>query len=85
MYIRQDNDNQSNLNHKIEQYFIPFSSQIERIIKVTLLILVLTLFLAQSFILTAEDNQAMVNKAIRYEGVFQDDPIEAKATLQRNQ
>jgi hypothetical protein len=71
------------MNRKINQYFIPFSKQIETVLIWCLGIVFTCLFLTQAFILTKEENQAMVNKAIRYEGVFREDPIEAKATLQR--
>jgi hypothetical protein len=69
--------------NKIEYYYLPFATQIERFLKICLVLFIISLFMAQTFVLSGEDHQAMVNKAIRYEGVFHDDPIEAKAALQR--
>jgi hypothetical protein len=68
---------------KTVQHYLPFSTQIERFLIMCLILFIMSLFMAQAFILSGEEHQAVVNKAIRYEGVFQEDPIEAKAALQR--
>jgi ABC-type uncharacterized transport system permease subunit len=68
---------------KTVQYYLPFSTHIERFLISCLILFISCLIMAQIFILSGEENQAVVNKAIRYEGVFQEDPIEAKAALQR--
>jgi hypothetical protein len=73
----------SSSKNRKEHYYLSFSTQIEKLLKICLVLFIISLFMAQIFILSGEDHQAMVNKAIRYEGVFHDDPIEAKAALQR--
>lgn|GEM_PF-3750178 len=64
-------------------YFLLFSGQIERSLKIMISLLFLCLVLTQIFLFSNEDHHALVNKAIHYEGVFQEDPIKVKATLQR--
>jgi hypothetical protein len=78
-YRSRSNTNKS----KIEHFFLPFSMQIEKVLLASLSIFILALLLVQVFLLSGENNHALVNKAVRYEGVFHEDPIEAKATLQR--
>lgn len=76
--MRSQND-----KSKLEYFFLPFSKQIEKLLLSSLGLFFLALLLAQAFLLSGENQQAMVNKAVRYEGVFHEDPIEAQATLQR--
>jgi hypothetical protein len=66
-----------------KQEFIFLFDQFEKSLKVCLVIMLICLFLTQIMLLSNEETHALVNKAIRYEGVFQEDGIEAKATLQR--
>lgn len=80
VYYRSDAEKKKS---KVEYFFLSFSKQIEKVLLASLSIFILALLLAQAFLLSGENHQAMVNKAVRYEGVFHEDPIEAKATLQR--
>jgi hypothetical protein len=57
--------------------------QVEKFLKRLLLIFFLGCVATQMFILSDEEHQPLANKAIRYEGVYHHDPVEAKATLQR--
>ncbi|QZT32622.1 DUF5359 family protein [Caldalkalibacillus thermarum TA2.A1] len=71
------------LRQRIHGYFIPLSEQTERLLFMILIFLLIGLFISQIFILSKEEHQELVNKSVRYEGVFHDDQIEIRATLQR--
>lgn len=63
---------------RFEDYFILFSQQIERSLKIMITVLFICLILVQLFLFSNQENQALVNKAIQYEGVYQEDRIELK-------
>ncbi|GAA0369562.1 hypothetical protein [Bacillus horti] len=66
-------------------FFGPYFAKVERWLVIILTAFCLILFGCQYFILSSEDNQALANKAIRYEGVFdQDNKVEIKAILKQN-
>lgn len=71
------------VNKRVSTYFLPLSRQVEKLLLIGIACSFVGLFLTQWFILTNEDYQSLVNKTIRYEGVFQEDHIQSKATLQR--
>lgn len=54
----------------LERFFWSAFPIVERSLVKLLLIFFLGLVVAQSFILSSDTNQSMVNKAARYEGVF---------------
>ncbi|MDQ0337764.1 hypothetical protein J2S00_000534 [Caldalkalibacillus uzonensis] len=71
------------LRQRIYGYFVPLAQQMERLLLLIIICLMISLVLAQAFILSKEEHQELVNKAVRYEGVFREDQIEIRATLQR--
>lgn len=76
--------NHQPIEKKISHNFIPFYNQIETLIIASLAFFIISLFFAQSFMSVNEEYHAYLNKAIRYEGVFQqNERVEVKATLQR--
>lgn len=73
------------LEEKIKQYFLPFADQVELLILTCLLFSGMCLIFIQTLMGMNEQVQVYLNKAIQYEGVFQqDERIEVKATLQRH-
>lgn len=70
------------LRKKVDSYFIPFSQRVEKFILISIIFLFFLTCLAQYYIHVNQENHYLVNKTIRYEGVFFTEPIDAKATLQ---
>ena len=61
----------------LQQFIIPSFRWVETQLLRFLLLFSLSLIAGQVFILSSPENQALVNKAIRYEGVFDTEEIEA--------
>lgn len=62
-----------------DQILILFD-QVEMFLKRLLLVFFLCCVSTQTFILSDEEHQPLANKAVRLEGVNQNDRVEAKAT-----
>jgi hypothetical protein len=77
-----DNTNMQSIRQRIDLYFIPFANQVERIFFVLIAGLFISVVLAQFFIFSFPEHQELFNKAVQYEGVFREDHVESKATLQ---
>lgn len=74
---------QSNrMDQKIHTYYLPLARQIDKLLLIIFSFLFLSLCLAQFFLLTKPAHQELVSKTVRYEGVFREDQIEHRATLQ---
>lgn len=61
----------------LERFIIPSFRGVETLLLRLLLLFSLSLIGGQIFILSSAENQALVNKAVRYEGVFEAEEIEA--------
>lgn len=78
-----DKKNTSKLECKLNRYFLPLTAQIELLILASILFFGVSLIFVQILMGIHEDAQAYLNKAIQYEGVFQqDEHIKAVPTLQ---
>lgn len=75
----------ASLEEKIRAYFLPIADQVELLILSSLLFLGMCLVFVQTLMAMDEEVQVYFNKALQYEGVFQEEErIEIKATLKRH-
>ena len=77
------NGKSPSVKQRIELYFIPFAKQVERLLYMVIVGLFIALLVAQFMILHFPEHQDLFNKAIQYEGVFREDQVESRATLQQ--
>lgn len=67
---------------RIRFYFLPLAVQVERLLLLLLAIFFVGLLFAQVFIFSFPEHRELVSKTVQYEGIFRQDPVESKATLQ---
>lgn len=72
----------SEVRKRIRFYFIPLANQVERLLLLIVAVLFIGLVFAQIFIISFPEHRELVSKTVQYEGIFRQDPVESKATLQ---
>lgn len=79
----QDHQDQTRSWTFLERFFWSAFPIVERSLVKLLLLFFLGLVVAQSFILSSDTNQSLVNKAARYEGVFHEEQQPAQSIFKQ--